>query len=51
MTDSAFISFQVHYFAVCTLIWLWSRADLPANLRNIAVALLVYSAYRTLIYE
>jgi len=41
----------IHYFAVCTLIWLWSRADLPSNMRNVAVALLVYAAYRNLIFE
>uniref|UniRef100_A0A915IQB9 BOS complex subunit TMEM147 n=1 Tax=Romanomermis culicivorax TaxID=13658 RepID=A0A915IQB9_ROMCU len=41
----------VHYLAVATVVWMWSRNDASKSVRNAGLLLLVYAAYRNMIFE
>jgi len=41
----------INFMAVATLVWLWSRADLNASIYPVISAILVFSAYRQLLFS
>lgn len=43
--------FQIQHIVTATLVWLWSRHDLPQKVKTVVTLMLVFTSYKPFILE